>query len=61
MPSRRTAGMIVQMISRRVLPWIWGPSASSGMPCRRRKRTMKRTRAVSTKTNTTAQMAKTTQ
>ena len=53
--------MIVQMISIRVLPWICGPSASSGVEPRRRKRTMKRMSAASTTTKTTAQMAKTNQ
>ena len=60
-PARMTAGMIVQMISTRVLPWICGPSASGGVEPRRRKRITKRTSAVSTATNTTAQMAKTNQ
>ena len=31
MPTRITAGMAVQMISSRVLPWICGPSASSAV------------------------------
>ena len=60
-PARMTAGMTVQMISTRVLPWICGPSASGEVVPRRRKRITKRIRAVSTATNTTAQIAKTNQ
>ncbi len=61
-PARITAGMIVQMISTRVFPWICGPSTSGELePPRRRKRITKRTSAVSTATNTTAQMANTNQ
>ena len=61
MAIRISEGMIVQMISIRVLPWICGPSASSGVPRRRRKRITKRTSADSTATNTTAQTATTAQ
>jgi hypothetical protein len=61
MPARTTAGTIVQMISSLVFPWICGPSTSSGVPRRRRKRMTKRTRAVSTATKTIAQIVKTTQ
>ncbi len=61
MATRISEGMIVQMTSIRVLPWICGPSASSGVPRRRRKRITKRMSADSTTTNTTAQTPMTVQ
>jgi len=36
-PARMIAGIAVQMISSRVLPWICGPSALSGVSRRRRR------------------------
>ena len=46
-----SAGAIVHTTSRRVLPWIGGPSSIS-WPGRMRKRSTENTTTVSTSTNT---------
>ena len=51
------AGIAVQMTSRRVLPWIGGPSSSSSPGRMRKFTTLKRTMIMTvTKTGTDTQM-----